>query len=405
MKRIVISSLISGMVLATSCGISTSEANGTMTLNIQWPQKNFQLQAIPQETESIKIDITGIGLKTTQSRTVTRSAGSQERVVFSLPIGQKQVRSSAMDGNNNVIAAAAKSVVIEGGKQVQAVLEMKRIRNSIFDPLIDSSLPAQIITPTTPNQNTGLSNPNATSNNGQTVPPTALLPGGTTTPAPFNPTNPTTTTPGVTNPTIPGTSVTTGPVNITSVSSSSGSPGTTVTIFGSGFSANAVSNVVLFGASLAIVTSASPGQLNVVVPGKTGTVDIKVLVGASVSNTLSFSIQGDDNKSPDIESFTANPATISGLGYPTELSVIAEDDDDNLKDSSYKWSCKDTNGNACGSFNKTDSPKVIWTSPTSDTGPYNLKVEVTDNVNTVVETLSMNVTSFSANVTFNGGHK
>ena len=70
---------------------------------------------------------------------------------------------------------------------------------------------------------------------------------------------------------------------INSVSPDSGQLGTTVTISGSGFSANATDNVVKFNDSNAVVSSATATQLTVKVPVSAGTGPVSVTVGGKTA--------------------------------------------------------------------------------------------------------------------------
>lgn len=81
------------------------------------------------------------------------------------------------------------------------------------------------------------------------------------------------------------------PPVITSFSPASGPIGTTVTIVGSNFSSDIASNTVKFGTILATVTSATPGQLSVIVPLVAANQPIYVTVnGLTAFSTTSFII-------------------------------------------------------------------------------------------------------------------
>lgn len=112
------------------------------------------------------------------------------------------------------------------------------------------------------------------------------------------------------------------------------------------------------------------------------------------------------NQPPNIATLTASPSPISGIGYPTELICNVTDVDNVLTPASFTWSATGAGGN--GTFGSTtySSPnaKVTWTSPSSGSGAYTIKVQVSDGVNTVVEkTVNVNVNTGSANTIFNPG--
>lgn len=78
-----------------------------------------------------------------------------------------------------------------------------------------------------------------------------------------------------------------GPVGITLVSPSKGKIGTTVQIFGKGFSAVAGQNSVAFNGTLAIVTTAAPNRLVTAVPNgaTTGRITVTTPLGSATSPT------------------------------------------------------------------------------------------------------------------------
>ncbi|MBN9386308.1 MAG: IPT/TIG domain-containing protein [Chitinophagaceae bacterium] len=78
------------------------------------------------------------------------------------------------------------------------------------------------------------------------------------------------------------------PPVISSISPDSGVLGTTVTISGSGFSANIGDNLVKFNDSIAIVSSASATQLTVKVPVSAGTGPVSVTVGGKTATGPTF---------------------------------------------------------------------------------------------------------------------
>lgn len=111
------------------------------------------------------------------------------------------------------------------------------------------------------------------------------------------------------------------------------------------------------------------------------------------------------NTPPVINSLTPSNASLSGLGYPTRITASASDDQV-LADSAYTWSCLN-----CGdaSFNRTDSPQVIWTAPSTQVNPtetYTLQLSVSDGVNPpVTSTTTVTVNRQLANVNVNGEYR
>ena len=112
------------------------------------------------------------------------------------------------------------------------------------------------------------------------------------------------------------------------------------------------------------------------------------------------------NQPPNIATLTASPSPISGIGYPTELTCNVTDVDNVLNVGSFTWSATGPGG--AGSFGSTTysapNAKVTWTSPSSGSGIYTIKVQVSDGINSAVEkTVDVTVNSGSANTIFNPG--
>ena len=102
---------------------------------------------------------------------------------------------------------------------------------------------------------------------------------------------------------------------ITGLAPSSGPAGTLVTISGSGFSTLAARNRVLFGGALGDVVSASPAQLQVLVPGSGVNGNIELVIGKAVvrgprfDTGLAGPAPDATSASPDPGSMMADPAT------------------------------------------------------------------------------------------------
>ncbi|MEZ0367952.1 MAG: PQQ-binding-like beta-propeller repeat protein [Candidatus Sericytochromatia bacterium] len=90
---------------------------------------------------------------------------------------------------------------------------------------------------------------------------------------------------------------------------------------------------------------------------------------------------------PVIVSYTVNPDPVIGSNNVALLSCTATD---NLPvtDASYSWSCSGD----CGSFSSTSGRQVFWRAPATGSGPFALKVSVTDGINPPVsQTLNIPV--------------
>jgi YD repeat-containing protein len=110
---------------------------------------------------------------------------------------------------------------------------------------------------------------------------------------------------------------------VSGASADEGGAGTQITVYGTGFSTNAGSDVVTIGGVAATVVSATQTQLVVTVPSGSGGGVISVTVGASTaSSASSFSTSGA-TAAPTISGFTptigaaGTTVTVSGGGFQT----------------------------------------------------------------------------------------
>ena len=116
-------------------------------------------------------------------------------------------------------------------------------------------------------------------------------------------------------------------VQILSVSPPVGPVGTTVTIYGTGFSTTASSNTVTFNGTSATVTSATANQLVTTVPtgASTGTIAVTTPSGSATSST-SFTVTSGGPAPPTITSFTpttgsgGTSVSVSGTNFETLLT-------------------------------------------------------------------------------------
>jgi len=110
---------------------------------------------------------------------------------------------------------------------------------------------------------------------------------------------------------------------------SSGTVGTTVTIFGTAFSPTPSQNTVQFNGTTASITSATSTQLVVTVPSGSSTGPIKVITSAgSVTSTKSFSVSGASG-APTITGFTPSiglaGASVNIAGSNFDSSTLSND--------------------------------------------------------------------------------
>jgi endoglucanase len=115
---------------------------------------------------------------------------------------------------------------------------------------------------------------------------------------------------------------------ITAISPTSGSPGTTVTITGTNFSATASANTVIFGSTAATVTAATTTSLRVTVPNiAAGAVNVTVTVAGKSSNAVSFTVTTATTPTPTITSISptsgtpGTAVTITGTNFSATTSA------------------------------------------------------------------------------------
>ncbi|WP_431264073.1 beta strand repeat-containing protein [Roseateles chitinivorans] len=116
-----------------------------------------------------------------------------------------------------------------------------------------------------------------------------------------------------------------GTLSITSFTPESGSPGSKLTVNGSGFATSLAGNTVTVGGASATVTAATASQLTVTVPAGAVTGPVKVTTGAgSVTSAKPFTVVS--SKSPTIASFTpvlgttGTTVTLTGTNIQTTAS-------------------------------------------------------------------------------------
>lgn len=121
--------------------------------------------------------------------------------------------------------------------------------------------------------------------------------------------------------------------------------------------------------------------------------------GSSGGNTSS------GNTAPELTDLTANPQTLTGLSYPSEITAVIHDPDNFLQAQHFSWSCVDTASQvSCNNFMPTSfKNRMAWQAPSFASGPYLIKVEINDGVHPVMSrTVSVSVQSGTG--TLNGGN-
>lgn len=400
---------------------------------------------IPEITK-VELEIQGDGMNQSFSQALQLVTSTERKIRTILPLGKKSIVAKGYGTNNKLLASDSQSLTLEGGEEYTLILKLKEPKDqqpalpavemaagsapgtstlnntpgvagtvpkstasagtfptdtSLLDkrPPLTGVLPVNGTAPTGTSGQTSLgtssvfvTSPGAPVSNGVTNfisgPQQPAMPLLLSLPAPPVPTP--SSTPGLTN---------NAPVitNITALNSQ----GTHLLLTGERFDVSPGNNTVRFGSLLATVNAATTSSLDVNVTLTNGTYPVTVTVGTNVSNVISLTNPipvALNNQLPVINTLTADPPTLSGLAYPTEITANVTDSDNTLTDDSYSWSCD----GGCGSFNQINGSKVIWTAPTQSGGLFTIRVAVADGVNLPVQgTLQIYVTSGIGNINVN----
>ncbi len=119
LKQLSLSLLLSPLIL--SCSTPVTGSQGTIRMNLQWPQ-NFQISAIPENTEYIELEVRGSNTREVQTR--LRRTGSESRVQYVLNPGPKTLIAKAFDSDGVLVAEGQTQTEVKAGQSTQAQLEM-----------------------------------------------------------------------------------------------------------------------------------------------------------------------------------------------------------------------------------------------------------------------------------------
>lgn len=109
---------------------------------------------------------------------------------------------------------------------------------------------------------------------------------------------------------------------------------------------------------------------------------------------------------PTLTDLTANPQTVTGLSYPSEITAVISDPDNTLQAQHFTWSCLDTTGSIpCNHFTTTTQPnRVVWQAPSVAGGPYAITVNINNGIHPALSrTVQITVQSGSGTLNGNGG--
>lgn len=349
MKNLLSPLLVLGLVMGCQPQVSSTSKQGAMTLKIQWPQltssSQFRIQEIPPEATSIKVIVEGEGLNSPRENTLTRQSG-ENKVVLTLPAGPKKITIQAFDANGKLVAEATQEATIKVGQVVRASMDLQVVIEPEPSPSASTQAPP-------PSTGGGGSSGSPPSGGSAPIGGGGQQPGGGTPPGGGN------SPPGDGGAPPPGGQT----------------PGGTPP----GGNTNTQSG---------LLTSTGGGGGGGSTSGGGSTGSTSGLTGITV------------------DTVTATPDTLPGMGYPTELKATVSNPGA-LTDTNYQWSCDE----GLGQFNRTDSARVIWTAPTTPPAgnsphTFTLRVRIVDgNGVTVSEgTVTVTAPSGSGSVTNGSGN-
>lgn len=112
-------------LLLLSCNYPGNSAQGSFALQIEWPQPGFQLQVIPQETETIQLRIQGRQGDEVNTQISRDDEKNEHR--FILDVGPKDIFVLALDAEGQLVAESESQVVILPNQVVRADIELSEV--------------------------------------------------------------------------------------------------------------------------------------------------------------------------------------------------------------------------------------------------------------------------------------
>lgn len=126
-----------------SCSVFNS-GDGYLRLGVAFPQKSFTLKFIPEDTANIRVEVSGEGLSSALSLSLTRNEPSR---TVKVPGGKKQVKATAFNQAGKVLATGSNSVdvIVDTNNRVEVTLEPVSVPEPLQSlspaPVTDSPLP------------------------------------------------------------------------------------------------------------------------------------------------------------------------------------------------------------------------------------------------------------------------
>lgn len=119
MRQVAFSTALAGLLAgAFACQpVGLGQGQGEVGLRVDFPAPAFQVQVIPATTARIEVVVSGEGMTSPLTSTLTKSSPS---LVVSVPAGSKQVQARAFDATGKVVADGSAAVTVIARSKVQA---------------------------------------------------------------------------------------------------------------------------------------------------------------------------------------------------------------------------------------------------------------------------------------------
>jgi cell division septum initiation protein DivIVA len=118
---------ILSLISLVSCSNINTNKSGVIKLGFTFPEKSgFSIKAIPNNTESFQINISGEGLGTPIEKKITKD-NSEKVLIQEIPSGNKTVIVKALDNSGKLLAQAEEKIEIKAGEVNKLTMELKEL--------------------------------------------------------------------------------------------------------------------------------------------------------------------------------------------------------------------------------------------------------------------------------------
>ena len=132
MRRVAVSSLTALLVSAVvACQPLMGAGDGQIGVRVKFPTPGFHIATIPTGTTSIQVTVSGDGLTTALSQTLTPQSPEW---TIAVPIGAKTVAATAMDASGSPLARATSQVSVVAQAQTTATLDLQPVATPTPSP-------------------------------------------------------------------------------------------------------------------------------------------------------------------------------------------------------------------------------------------------------------------------------